>query len=226
MRLWPTKAPLVSVAMASYNHAPFVGRAVETILDQTLRDLEVIVVDDGSTDGTPDIVARFRDPRLKLIRVKKNRAKHARNHALSQCKGKYIALPNSDDSWSPEKLDRQVDVLESDEGLSACFTAAEIIDADGEPDAGTWAENLFQNRGRAGDVWLRWFFDHENCLCAPSVLIRNSELRTVGLFRESLVQLPDYDLWVRLAAVGGLLVLDDKLTQYRVVGNQNRERAN
>ncbi len=222
MYFFSRKTPLVSVAMASYNHARFVAQAVESVLGQTLTDLELIVVDDGSTDGTPDIVASFRDPRLKLISIKKNRAIHSRNHALMRCTGRFIAFQNSDDVWSSEKLEQQVEELESDKETSACFTSVEIINAKGERDIGTWAEGLFQNRGRAGANWLRWFFDHGNCLCFPSAVVRNKDLRAVGMLRESLVQLPDYDLWIRLAAMGNFSVLDGKLTQYRVVGYENQ----
>ena len=222
MRRFFRKAPQVSVAMASYNHARFVGSAVKSILDQTLTDLELVVVDDGSTDGTPDIIAGFRDPRIKLIRLHKNRAKQARNEALKWCTGKFVAFQNSDDVWGPEKLERQVDVLERDRELSACLTSVEIIDADGNPNRATWAEGIFQNHGRSGAVWLRRFFDHGNCLCFPSGLVRNNDLHKVGPLRETLVQLPDYDLWIRLAAIGDFLVLDEPFTKYRVVGYENQ----
>ncbi len=142
MRRFFRKAPQVSVAMASYNHARFVGNAVKSILDQTLTDLELVVVDDGSTDGTPDIIAGFRDPRIKLIRLHKNWAKQARNEALKWCTGKFVAFQNSDDVWGPEKLERQVDMLERDRELSACLTSVEIIDADGNPNRATWAEGI------------------------------------------------------------------------------------
>jgi glycosyltransferase involved in cell wall biosynthesis len=75
--------PLVSVILPSFNHAAFVGEAAQTVLDQTFSDLELIVVDDGSSDGTADIVAAIRDPRLTLIRLSENRAVHSRNLALS-----------------------------------------------------------------------------------------------------------------------------------------------
>ena len=157
-----------------------------------------------------------------LLRIKKNRAVHSRNHALKRCRGRYVAFQNSDDVWSPEKLERQVEILESDKEISACFTSVEIINAEGERDTGTWAEGIFQNRGRAGTIWLRWFFDNGNCLCFPSAVVRNEDLRAVGMLRESLVQFPDYDLWIRLAAIGNFSVLDDKLTQFRVVGYENQ----
>ena len=104
-----TLAPaLVSVLIPSYNHAPFVGRAVESVLAQTYSALEVIVVDDASTDGTATVVADIKDPRLRLIRNAKNGLRHPRNLALGLAQGKYVAFQNSDDVWLPEKLERQV----------------------------------------------------------------------------------------------------------------------
>ena len=93
--------PLVSVILPSFNHAAFVGEAVQSVLDQTFRDLELIVVDDASSDETADVVASIHDPRLTLIRLSENRAVHARNLALSQARGQYVAFQNSDDIWVP-----------------------------------------------------------------------------------------------------------------------------
>ncbi len=109
----PAAAPLVSVVIAAYQHEAYVRQAVESVLDQTLRDIEVIVVDDGSTDETPNIVGSIRDDRLRLIRLGENRRKHARNVGLGLAGGRYVAFQNSDDVWLPEKLARQVDLLET-----------------------------------------------------------------------------------------------------------------
>ena len=136
--------PLVSVILPSFNHAAFVHEAVSSVLDQTFRDLELIVVDDGSPDGTADVVASIRDPRLTLIRLSENRAVHARNLALDRATGQYVAFQNSDDIWQSSKLAAQLEVMERGANpYSAGFTAAQIVDEKGIPARDTWASQLF-----------------------------------------------------------------------------------
>lgn len=216
-----TRRPTVSVIMAAYNHRPFVQTAVCAVLAQTFGDLELIVVDDGSSDGTPDIVAAISDSRLRLIRLPANRAAHPRNLALSLARGRYVAFQNSDDDWRPEKLALQVRAMQRDSSLSACFTATELIDEHGQSAAGSWADGLFTTEERSQARWLRHFFDVGNCLPLPSALVRRAQLAALGGFRASLVQLGDFDLWVRLAALGSFRLLPDPLTRLRIVADAN-----
>ena len=213
--------PLVSVILPSYNHADYVGRAVQSVLDQTFRDLELIVVDDGSTDRTAGVVASIRDPCLTLIRLSENRAVHARNLALNHACGKYIAFQNSDDIWMPGKLAAQLDVIEGGDQYVAGFTSAEIIDERGLPTRGAWANGIFTTANRTAANWLRHFFDVGNCLPLPSAIVRRSDLIQAGAFRASLVQLGDFDLWIRLAALGEFFVLPEQLTEIRIIEGTN-----
>lgn len=221
-----SRRPAVSVVMGAYNHQSFVATAVSTVLDQTFGDLELIVVDDGSSDGTPDVVASIKDSRIKLIRLPVNRAVHPRNLALTHARGRYIAFQNSDDEWQPTKLALQVREMESDSTLSACFTAGELIDEAGQPATGTWADGLFTTRERSPTRWLRHFFDIGNCLLLPSAVVRRTQLAAIGGFRASLVQLGDFDLWIRLAALGRFRLLPDALTRMRIVANANLSAPN
>jgi glycosyltransferase involved in cell wall biosynthesis len=215
------RRPAVSVVLAAYNHETFVAKAVSTVLDQTFGDLELIVVDDGSSDSTPDVVASIKDPRIKLIRLPANRAVHPRNLALTHARGRYIAFQNSDDEWQPTKLALQVRAMERDSSLSACFTAGELIDETGQPATGTWADGVFTTEERSQARWLRHFFDVGNCLPLPSALVRRAQLAASGGFRASLVQLGDFDLWIRLAALGQFRLLPEALTRIRIVANAN-----
>lgn len=212
--------------MAAYNHQPFVASAVSTVLDQTFGDLELIVVDDGSSDGTPDVVASINDSRIRLIRLPANRAVHPRNLALTHARGRYIAFQNSDDEWQPTKLALQVRAMEGTSTLSACFTAGELIDEAGQPATGTWADGLFTTEERLQAGWLRHFFDIGNCLLLPSAVVRRAQLVAIGGFRASLVQLGDFDLWIRLAALGQFRLLPEALTRMRVVANANLSAPN
>ncbi|MEO9061070.1 MAG: glycosyltransferase [Nitrosospira sp.] len=218
------RKPLVSIILPSFNHVEYIGEAIRSVLDQTFRDLELIVVDDGSTDGTADEVASIRDPRLTLIRLSENRAVHPRNLALDQARGKYVAFQNSDDVWLPGKLAAQLEAMESANRYVACFTATEIIDERGLPTSGTWADGIFTLFNRTSGSWLQHFFDAGNCLPLPSAMVRRSDLIELGAFRASLVQLGDFDLWIRLAALGEFFILPEKLAKIRILQGINLSR--
>ena len=149
---------------------------------------------------------------------------HARNLALNQARGKYIAFQNSDDIWVPGKLAAQLDVIEGGDRYVAGFTAAEIIDESGLPTRGTWADSIFTTANRTAASWLQHFFDVGNCLPLPSAIVRRSDLIQVGAFRASLVQLGDFDLWIRLAALGEFFVLPEQLTKIRIIEGTNLSR--
>jgi len=207
--------PLISVILPSYNHAGFVAEAVNSVLNQTLRDIELIVVDDGSIDGTPDIVEKIHDPRLKLIRLSQNRLRQPRNLGLSLSKGQFIAFQNSDDVWMPEKLESQLSILEKHRNAAVSFTNVDIIDHNGIVIKDSWANNLFSSENRSQLLWLRHFFEIGNCLCISSALVRRNMLEQAGKFNGSFIQLSDFDLWVRLAAIGDFHILSGKLTLFR-----------
>jgi glycosyltransferase involved in cell wall biosynthesis len=215
------RTPLVSVVLASYNHAPFVTTAVRSVIEQGIDELEIIVVDDGSTDGTPDQVENIGDPRIRLIRLEENRRYSPRNLALGLATGRYVAIQNSDDEWKPGKLLSQLEFMDENTDVSACFTGVEIIDEGSNILQGSWADSLFTTENISQRSWLRRFFDRGNCLCISSAVLRRDQVEAVGRFRASLVQLMDLDLWIRLAGVGGFHIDPRPLTRFRVVGEQN-----
>lgn len=207
--------PLISIILPSYNHAEFVAAAVDSVLHQTIKDIELIVVDDGSSDSTPDLVERIRDPRLQLIRLKQNRLRHPRNLGLELAQGQFVAFQNSDDVWHPEKLEIQLEVMKERENILACFTDVEILDHEGNIASNSWANGLFIKENRSNILWLRRFFETGNCLCLTSALVRRTVLEKAESFRGRYIQLSDFDLWVRLAAFGDFHIIDKKLTYFR-----------
>src|SRR5574340_224238 len=215
------KTPLVSVILPSYNHVRFIRRAVESVLDQDVRDLELIVVDDGSVDGTPDVVDEIKDPRVQLVRLSANRLRHPRNLALGLATGMYVAFQNSDDVWLAGKLRKQLEMLEQDTNTLVCFTDVQVIDEEGATLFASWANGLFVTENRNNMAWLRRFFERGNCLCCTSAVVRHDGLQKVGGFRGSLIQLSDFDLWVRLAAIGQFEIIPEQLTCFRVVGEKS-----
>jgi glycosyltransferase involved in cell wall biosynthesis len=208
--------PKVSIIIPSYNHEKYVGEAIQSVLNQTFQDFEIIVVDDASSDATVRIIEGITDPRIRLIKMTDNRAVHTRNLALSLAEGEYVAFQNSDDRWDPQKLQAQVAVLDNQPNVVACFTGVESIDVGGATLTKSFAKKLFVTRNRTREEWLQRFFETGNCLCITSSLVRREAIETVGGFRESLVQMGDLDLWVQLAGRGDFHILDVPLTHMRI----------
>ena len=215
----PGRAPLVSVLMASFNHEKYVAEAVRSALGQTLQDLELVIVDDGSTDRTVDEIRGFDDPRISLTALDRNHGMAvAKNQALAMARGKYIAILNSDDAFVPEKLERQVRVLQDLPDLGAVFTGVEVIDDDGQPfsQEGHFYAEIFKQPNRSRTEWLRQFFYAGNCVCAPSVLMRRDRVLEIGYLDRRFRQLVDMDLWIRLCLRYPIYILPDALTRFRV----------
>ena len=215
------RQPLVSVIIPSFNHEDFVKTAIRSVLDQGINDIEVIVVDDGSSDGTVQRVSAIRDSRVQIVPQRENRRVHPRNLALSMARGRYVAFQNSDDEWKPGKLAAQLEVLENDPRVVVCFTGVEAIGPDGKTLTDSWANGLFSTANRSSPAWLRHFFEAGNCLCLPSAVARREVVERAGRFRPSLIQLSDFDLWVRLAALGEFRVIEHAFTRMRVIPGRN-----
>ena len=120
---------MVTVIIPSYNREKTIKRAVDSVLNQTYKDIEVIVVDDCSTDNTLDVVKSIKDSRLKVFKLNENSgACVARNFGIEKAKGEYIAFQDSDDEWLPEKLEKQMDVLENNSNINLVFCQFNKID--------------------------------------------------------------------------------------------------
>lgn len=129
--------PLVSVIIPTYNCAAFVEESIRSVLDQSYRRLECIVIDDGSTDDTPAVLAAIDDPRLVVIRTENRGISAARNTALDHARGDYIAFQDADDRWCPGKLERQVAIMEAESDVVAVFTNLRRFDGDADFRPGT-----------------------------------------------------------------------------------------
>jgi len=122
---------LVSVIIPAHNADPYIGEAVTSVLAQQVADLEVIVLDDASTDNTAQVVGEFRDPRVRLLRLDKVGVGAARNKGLELARGRFIAFLDADDRWSAGKLDRQLALMQSEPDVGFVFTNFRRFDADG-----------------------------------------------------------------------------------------------
>lgn len=211
--------PKVSVVIISYNHASYVAAAIASVLRQTFTDFELIIADDASTDGSQAIIRGFTDPRIHTIFRDKNvGACRNFNLALSQASGDYVAILSSDDIYMPEKLARQVAILDTQVNTGAVFTYLEIINKRGVPyrfHPLKYFKRLFNLSNRPRHDWLQLLFQN-NCLGFPSVMIRASVFEHAGLLDERLCTYPDYEWCVRLCLAGyELHIIPEELTLFR-----------
>jgi glycosyltransferase involved in cell wall biosynthesis len=189
-----TNSPAVSVIIPAYNYARFLPRAIKSVITQTLRDFEVIVVDDGSTDDTAAVARGYlSDPRVRYIYQENRGLSAARNTGISLAKGKYIAFLDADDLWLPEKLEKQLRIFEREAGSVAlvyCFI--EYIDEQGTVLES--AKELPVENPTLGDLlYANWVLGS-----GSSVLIKKEAFDRVGLFDEELRSLEDMNMWLRI----------------------------
>ncbi len=221
-------APLVSVVIASFNHAAYVQDCIGSVLGQTLQDFEIVITDDGSADDTVARIRAVNDPRIRLEVLPQNAgACIAFNQAIRRARGRYVAILNSDDCFLPHKLQRQVDFLQARPQIGAVFGYPQLVNETGErfADAGHKDFAVFQAENRDRHRWLRHFFDQGNCLCHPSVLIRRECYEQVGLLDARLAQVPDLDFWIRLTRRFEIHVLPETLLSFRIRDRQQNASA-
>ncbi len=210
--------PLVSVIVSVYNGADTIGDTLDSILNQTYQNIEVIVVDDASTDNSRDIISTYKDARIKTFFLEKNRhICYAGNVGFRMATGKYVALIGHDDIWKADKLEKQVAFLETHPSYAVCFSWVDIIDEDKNivNDVWSWLYNRFCGDNYSRYYWMRRLTRTGNYFCAPSACIRREFLEKTGGYRYGLVQLQDFDLWLRLLREGAVYILQEKLVLYR-----------
>jgi hypothetical protein len=211
--------------MATFNHAPYVGEAVESVLTQADVPFEFIIADDGSTDATAREVGKYNDARIRFTPHPVNRgACTVTNELIGRATGEYVALINSDDRWlGSDKLSSQVALLDGDQSVAATFGRVRFVDSQGlqVAKAAVPFGDVFDQPNRSRGEWLRRFFENGNCLCHPTMLIRRECYEAVGYYDNRLRQLPDFDMWVRLLKHAGIHVDDRELIAFRHLPGEN-----
>lgn len=202
---------LVSVIIPAYNRAHSVRRSIDSVLDQTYRPLEVIVVDDGSTDGTAEVLEFYGDL-IKLIRRSNGGPSSARNTGVAHAGGEIIAFLDSDDTWQPEKLERQVRLMESGGSqVPCCVCNAETV-ADGP-----LLPSSFDSAGVSGELSEGFWLNPAELIATRFLLfnqvvaIRRESFEKIGGFNESMRILEDHDLAFRLSLLGPWAFISDPL---------------
>lgn len=215
--------PKVSVVIPSYNHAHFIGEAVQSVLNQTEPDLEVIIVDDGSTDESLEVLSSFSDRRVRVI-SQTNRGAHAAiNRGLGESSGKFLAILNSDDAYDPLRLEKAIRVLEKKPQVGLVGSYIEIVDDQNRPlgikhgyrDCSPWLLEVPERSFRAGSD-LRLALLTENYWATTSnYVFPRSWYDLVGELRP-LRYAHDWDFALRMANVAEIELLPEPLLRYRV----------
>ena len=201
--------PAVSVILPLYNRAGSIGQAVRSVLEQRLTDFELVVVDDGSTDGSPDIVAAIDDPRVRLIRQPRNLGGNAaRNRGIAESGGPILAFLDSDDHYLPHKLGFTVDYFERRPEIDALLDSFIKRYGTGRkrPDAEMRNPVLESN-----DAILTALFNRTLKKATPGIAVRREAAVRAGLFDEELRRRQDFDFILRLLKVARCATTDEPL---------------
>ena len=201
--------PAVSVLMAVHNGAPWVAEALQSVLTQSLGDLELIVVDDGSTDATAAILAAVRDPRLSVERHPRSGLTRSLNRALARARAPLLARLDADDAALPERLARQHAFLATHPDVGLLGTGAREIDARGH--------EIRLIRPPEDDGAIRRVLIRRNPFVHSAIMMRRSLVEQVGGYDASFPVAQDYDLWLRLSGVTRMANLPDPLVVRRLV---------
>ncbi len=208
-------APMVSVIIPVYNRKEYIQETLDSVLSQSFQNLEVIVVDDGSTDGTLDILKSY-GKRIKLFRQKHAGRGVARNLGIKKSQGKYLAFLDSDDVWLKHKLKLQVEILEKKSHIVCVYGACLRIDQWGAP----LRKAKRQSKGYSGDVFYKLLF--RNFVASPTPLIRRSCFENGVLFFERFYNIyEDWDCWLQLALCGHFYFISKPLAHYRIHAKQS-----
>ena len=193
--------PRVSIIIPTYNRASFLGEAVASALGQDYRDIEVIVIDDGSTDETKDVLATFHDQRLICVHQENAGRSRARNRAIAMARGEYITFLDSDDYYLPSKVGTQVAFLDANPDFGMAYMSGFCVDDDRLSYDFTYRASL------TGKLYPQIAFFQPHTITLPNVMVRREILQKVGPFDENMQRFEDTDLWRRISKttlIGGI----------------------
>ena len=211
--------PLVSVVMPAYNARPFIEDSIRSVLNQDYPNIELIVVDDGSKDGTPEAAEKF-DSRVKVLRQNNSGPAAARNRGIAAASGDFIAFLDADDIWLPGKLALQVQYLQAHPDVGVVFggflrwypqTGGSFTSA---PKPENLDSPLKLSPKHSGWIYTTLLLD--NVIHIITAMVRRSVIETVGSFDESLRTGEDYDFWLRVSRQFRAAEFDRTLAYYRI----------
>lgn len=213
--------PLISVILPTYNHGQFLRKAIESVLDQTYKNVELIIVDNYSKDNTEEIVKTFANDRVKYYKFRNNGVIAAsRNHGIKHSCGEYVAFLDSDDVWHTQKIEKQLPHFEAP-GIVGVASEAKLV-----------AETPYYRKKKFGRSKFKYVtYEYKDILngsqiFTSSVIVRKEMLERVGLFNEDkdLFAIEDWDLWLKMSKYGSFRILKQPLLDY-LVSRKRGERA-
>jgi len=207
---------LVTIITPTYNHEEYIGQCIESVLSQTYTHWEQIIVDDGSSDRTAEIIAQYSDPRIRYIHQSNVgiwRLKETYNTALKQARGDLIAILEGDDFWPPDKLEKQVLAFEHDDVVLSCGIVAQV-DSKGIV-LGRLPKNAKYFSSLSEESTLRELISG-NFIVACTAMCRKEALQSIGGFQQaSYTPIVDYPTWLELCLHGKVVMLDEIMGYWR-----------
>jgi len=204
--------PKISVVMSAYNSEDYVGEAIDSILNQSFGDFEFVIINDGSTDRTPDILSEYQktDHRIKVVNQENLGLTRSLNRGVKLAAGEYIARQDADDISEPNRLQKQLSFMEAHLNVAVVGCLSYVFNDDGIVRAGEAPKFRLSNAG------IKRYLAKKNLFTHGSAMIRKSALAQTGLYREFFRHAQDYDLWLRLSEHSDLAILPEHLYRYRV----------
>ena len=199
----------VTIIIPAYNSMQYLPATLKSVFKQTYQDFEIVVVNDGSTDGTEKYISSLNEPRLRVISQTNQGASAARNKGIIDAKGKYIAFLDADDLWSATKLEKQVSCLENQAEVGLVYSWTALADENGKPTGRSVISHA------EGNVWQQLLTELSFIACGSTPLIRKECFDSVGLFDLDLCPAEDWDMWLRIAACYTFAVIKEPLVLYR-----------
>lgn len=203
--------PLITVIIPSYNRANFIEETLQSVLNQTFKDYEVIIVDDGSADNTLEVLREYEaNPKVCIYSQENKGCPAALNFGIKMAKGKYICWLSSDDLWYTDKLEKQIELFLKNDHLGMIYTDVDIIDENG---------SIIQKHYKAAGIDMP-LPARIRFINGCSTMIKRECFEVVGMFDESLKHCHDSDMWFRIGERYRMLRIPSPLVKYRI-GNES-----
>lgn len=203
-----TPNPTISVIMSVYNAEKYLRESIESILNQTFKDFEFIIIDDGSTDRSKEIILSFKDPRIKLVSRENRGLTKSLNEAIKQSVGKYIARMDADDISEKDRFEKQINFLETNPDIYLC---------------GTWARSIDESGAILGELKyppqtsdeIKKYLIRHNPFIHSTVMFKKGLVDKVGFYDEKFLHVEDYELWTRVVPKFKTANMPEFLLRYR-----------